>query len=170
MDHPPAGNPYRLLWCVVSGTDITRTVVSDLYVDDDDWDATNLDVHVPEGSEGLYRVETHSGSGDCGSTDLVAHSANILVSVPDLSVSLSGDVWVLVGGVPWTLRGVDVWAYSGGEVYHASTDLDGTYTFSSIPPGIYTIYAEAWIGAWLRSATTTAVAYDDLDGVDLFLL
>jgi hypothetical protein len=140
----------------------------------DGGDATDLGVEVPEDSEGLYRLETHSTGGDCGSANLVAHSANIRVSVPDpdLTVSIGGEVRVLINGIPWILGGVDVWAYNNlsGEAYHTSTDVDGTYGFSNIPPGTYTIYSEIWIGAWLRFATTTVVAYDDVDGVNLLLL
>jgi hypothetical protein len=173
MDHDPDHDPYRLLWCVVSGASITRTVVNNLYVNDGG-DATDLGVEVPEDSQGLYRLETHSAGSDCGSADLVAHSANIRVLVPDpdLTVSISGEVRVLINGIPWTLGGVHVWAYNNlsGEVYHTSTDIDGTYGFSNIPPGTYTIYSEIWVGAWLRFATTTIVAYDDVDGVNLLLL
>jgi hypothetical protein len=170
MDHDPAGNPYRLLWCVVSGADITRTVTNELYVDGGG-DAAGLGLGIPAGSQGLYRLETHSGSGDCGSTDLVAHSADIRVlAPPSNSVSISGEVRVLVSGIPVTFQGVDVWAYGLGEVYHTVTAPDGTYEFYSIPRGIYTIYAETWIGSWLRFASTTEAVYNDRDDVNLLLL
>jgi len=171
MDHNPAGNPYGLLWCVVSGADVTRTVTDELYVDDGG-DAADLGFGIPEGSEGLYRLETHAGTGDCGSMDLIARSADIRVLAPPAnSISISGEVRVLVSGIPWTLQGVDVRAISvSGEVYHAVTASDGTYEFYSIPQGTYTIYAETWIGSWLRFATTTVLAYTDLDGVNLLLL
>jgi hypothetical protein len=171
MDHDPAGNPYRLLWCVVSGVDTSRTVVDMLNVDDGG-DAADLDLEIPPESAGQYRLETHSDTGGCGSTDLVARSAEIRVRpAPFNSISISGQVRVLVSGIPLTLEGVDVQAIGlGGDVYHAATASDGTYEFYSIPQGTYTIYAETWIGAWLRFATATVLAYTDLDGVNLLLL
>ena len=92
--------------------------------------------------------------------------------VPD-TASVGGEVRVLVNGVPRTLQGVDVWAYSvGGTVFHTVTIHDGTYHFYNIPPGVYTIYSETWIGGSARFATTTVtVGANERDyGVNLFLL
>jgi hypothetical protein len=171
IDHDPAGNPYRLLWCVISGADTSRIVIDMLNVDDGG-DAADLDLEIPQDSVGQYRLETHSGTGGCGSTDLVGRSGEIRVRpAPFNSISISGEVRVLVSGIPLTLQGVDVQAIGmGGDVYHATTASDGTYEFYLIPQGIYTIYAETWVGSWLRFATATVLAYTDLDGVNLLLL
>lgn len=173
MDHDPAGNPHRLLWCLISGTgSITQAVAAGaINVDSRTWDAASLDFDVPVGSLGVYRLETHLNGGDCGAADLVARSAEIRVATPPRSVSVRGETWVLAGGVPWTFPGVDVWAYGpGGEVYHAFTTEDGAYFFQSLPPGTYRIYAEIWIGGWLRFATKTVEASEGEYTVNLFLL
>jgi len=89
MDHNPANNPYRLLWCVISGT-ATSTVVQDpVNVDAGTRDATDLGFEIPVGSDGEYQLESHSGSGGCGAGDLVAHSAVILATAvpPDLHIA-----------------------------------------------------------------------------------
>jgi len=88
MDHNPADNPHRLRWCVISGTD-TSTVVQDALNVDAGGDAVDLQFEVPQDSEGLYRLETHSSSGGCGAGDLVAYSAAVRVSVipPDLTMA-----------------------------------------------------------------------------------
>jgi len=89
MDHDPAGNPYRLLWCVISGTATSAVVQDPVYVDAGTRDATNLGFEIPVGSSGEYRLESHSGSGDCGAADLVAYSADVLVTAvpPDLHIA-----------------------------------------------------------------------------------
>jgi hypothetical protein len=89
------------------------------------------------------------------------------------TASVGGEVRVLVSGIPQTLQGVDVWAYSpGGGVRHTVTIQDGTYHFYNIPPGVYTIYSEIWIGGGLRfaMATVTVGAGERNYGVGLFLL
>ncbi len=89
------------------------------------------------------------------------------------TASIGGEVRVLVSGIPQTLQGVDVWAYSqGGEVYHTVTIQDGTYHFYNVPPDVYTIYSEVWIGGGLRFATTTVTvgANERNYNVNLFLL
>ena len=174
MDHDPASNSYRLLWCAASGAGSTVVLLDPVNVDATTGDATNLGFEVPDGSEGLYRLETHSDGGDCGSGDLVAYSADISLTTLPQSVSIGGETQVLVGGVPWTLEGVEVWAYSvdgsGGELYHAVTGPDGTYSFQNLPPGTYTVYSEMWIGGWLLFATATVEADEGDYPVNLFLL
>jgi hypothetical protein len=89
------------------------------------------------------------------------------------TASITGEVRVLVGGIPQRLQGVDVWAYSpGGETYHTVTIQNGAYGFYNVPPGTYTIYSEIWMGNGLRFATTTvAVGADERRyGINLFLL
>jgi len=86
--------------------------------------------------------------------------------------SVSGEVRVLVEGIPKTLQGVDVWAYSQGSegFYHTTTIQDGTY-YLNVEPGTYTIYSEIWVGGELRFATTTiTVEADQQYTVNLFLL
>ncbi len=90
-DHPPARNPYMLLWCRTSGSGGIASAVlrSGIYVNTDTWDATDLEVEIPQGSDGYYRLESHTDMGSCGNgTTLVAYSADILVETvpPDLHV------------------------------------------------------------------------------------
>ena len=88
MDHDPMRNPYSLLWCVVSGT-VTSAVVRDRLNVDGSGDETDILFQIPENAEGLYRLETHPAGGSCGTSDLVAYSADISVVVlpPDLSIA-----------------------------------------------------------------------------------
>ncbi|MFQ6099714.1 MAG: TadE/TadG family type IV pilus assembly protein [Anaerolineae bacterium] len=87
MDHDPISNPHRLMWCVISGTNTSTAVRQTLDVDANG-DATDLAFTVPDGSEGFYRIESHSNGGGCGADDLVAYSADIRarVALPDLRV------------------------------------------------------------------------------------
>jgi len=175
MDHDPADNPYHLLWCRVSGTgSVTQTVVaSGVNVDSITWDRTNLPFDVPRGSEGLYRVESHAAGGGCGSAGVAAYSADISVPEidPDEFASIHGEAWVLAGGIPWVFPGVNLWVYGpDGGVYHTSTDESGAYHFQYLPPGVYRIYAEIWVGGWLRFATRTIQVVEGDYTVNLFLL
>jgi len=82
MDHPITDS-YSLLWCSVSGTTDTSTVVQDPIVVDAGGSATDLEFIIPEESEGWYRLETHptgSGSGDCSSGDQITCSIEIHVT------------------------------------------------------------------------------------------
>jgi len=86
--------------------------------------------------------------------------------------TFGGMVRTLISGVPHPLTNADVWAYSrGGEVYHTRSIHDGTYHFYNVPPGTYTIYAEAWVGGHLRvdTATVTVVADEQKDNIHLLL-
>jgi hypothetical protein len=96
MDHEPTLNPYLLRWCVISGTSSSAVIQDPLNVDANG-DVMDLSFPIPEDNLGLYRVETHSDSGTCGSDDLVAYSAPISVVVlpPDLSI-VSFDVPELI--------------------------------------------------------------------------
>jgi len=175
MDHDPVDNPYHLLWCLVSGAaSVTQTTVaSGVSVDSVTWDKTNVAFDVPRGSEGLYRVESHSDGGGCGSAGVAAYSAAIHVPEidPDDFASIHGEAWVLAGGIPWVFPGVNLWAYGpDGEVYHTSTGEGGAYEFLHLPPGTYRIYAEIWVGGWLRFATRTVQVSEGDHTVNLFLL
>jgi len=90
MDHDPTSNPYRLLWCVASptATATSGVVVDPVNVGAGTGDATDLGFEVPLHSSGFYRLESHSGSGDCGAVDMVAYSVDILVTAfpPDLHI------------------------------------------------------------------------------------
>lgn len=91
-DHPPSGNPYTLLWCrtSITGGITSATLLPNVNVDVDTWDATDLSLEIPEGSEGYYRLETHTALGSCGNqATLVAWSADIRVrsAPPDLTVT-----------------------------------------------------------------------------------
>ncbi len=60
--------------------------------------------------------------------------------------------------VPIIITGADVWAYAqGGQIYHTKSIHDGTYHFYNIPPGTYLVYAEATVGADLRTATVPQI-------------
>lgn len=94
-DHSPTQNPYTLLWCrqSITGGLESAVLLSDVNVDTGG-DATDLPVEIPDGSEGYYRLETHTGSGSCGDEDtLAAFSAEIhaMPALPDLVV-MSFDV------------------------------------------------------------------------------
>jgi hypothetical protein len=79
---------------------------------------------------------------------------------------------VLLDGTVET-PGVNVAAYSqGGAVYRTISIQDGSYHFYNVPPGTYTVLAEAWIGGVLMvGENSVTVAADDHgnDGVDLSL-
>jgi hypothetical protein len=91
MEHSPADEPYRLLWCVISSTSpITQVVVENTVDVDADGNATDIPYIIPADSEGTYRLETHpAGGGGCGAADIVARSADIQVQepFPDLAIS-----------------------------------------------------------------------------------
>ncbi len=85
MNHEPG--QYDLYWCVISGTN-TSTLLGSVTVDASR-NALDQEFTIPDGSEGLYHLETHpSGGGGCGAPDLVAYSADIkaIIALPDLSV------------------------------------------------------------------------------------
>ncbi len=88
MDHNPTNNPYRLLWCVISGT-VTSQVLQEPLNVGPDGNLTDLGFEIPVNSEGEYRLETHVGGGGCGDPDLIAYSATILVTSmpPDLHIA-----------------------------------------------------------------------------------
>jgi hypothetical protein len=90
----------------------------------------------------------------------------------DGTASFGGLVRGMTGAVPQVLTGVRVMAYSrGGQVYRTLSIHDGTYHFYNVPPGTYTVYAEAWAGGYLLvdSATVTVVANERNYGVNLLL-
>ncbi len=87
------------------------------------------------------------------------------------TASFGGLARTIIGGVPQPMPGVDVWAYTqGGQVLHTRSIQDGTYHFYNIPPGTYTIYAEAWIGGYLRMATSTVTVVADQRNYNVHLL
>ncbi len=91
-DHPPSGNPHRLLWCrtSVTGGLSSAVLMTGINVDSNTWDALDLPVQIPLGSAGFYRLESHTGSGTCGNTATrVAYSADLYVRPvqPDLIVT-----------------------------------------------------------------------------------
>ncbi len=90
-DHPPSGNPHRLLWCrtSITGGVSSAVLMTNINVDSGTWDALDLPVQIPLDSIGFYRLESHTGSGTCGnSATLVAYSADLYVRPvqPDLIV------------------------------------------------------------------------------------
>ncbi|MDW8067346.1 MAG: TadE/TadG family type IV pilus assembly protein [Anaerolineae bacterium] len=91
-DHPPSGNPHRLLWCrtSVTGGISSAVLMTGINVDTSTWDALDLPVQIPMGSAGYYRLESHTGSGTCGNTATrVAYSADLYVRPvrPDMMVA-----------------------------------------------------------------------------------
>lgn len=95
MDHPITDtDSYSLLWCFDSGgiTD-TSTIVQDPVTVDAGGDATGLEFTIPEGSEGLFYLETHpsgSGIGDCGPGGRVAYTDILVTNTPpDLKISIA---------------------------------------------------------------------------------
>jgi len=91
--------------------------------------------------------------------------------IPGMAI-VGGLTQALVAGVPQPLVGVEVWAYSqGSQVYRTRSIHDGSYHFYNIPPGAYTIYAEAWVGGYLRTAvaTVTLVSDDLKESIHLLL-
>ncbi len=101
-DHPPSGNPHRLLWCrtSITGGIASAVLMENINVDSGTWDALDLSVQIPLGSAGYYRLESHRGAGTCGNaTTLVAYSADIYArsTRPDLAVaSISPPAYVPV--------------------------------------------------------------------------
>jgi hypothetical protein len=91
----------------------------------------------------------------------------------DGTASFGGLVRGMTGAVPQVLTGVRVMAYSrGGQVYRTLSIHDGTYHFYNVPPGSYTVYAEAWAGGNLLidSTTVTVVANERNYGINLLLV
>jgi len=91
-DHPPSGNPHRLLWCrtSITGGISSAVLMTGINVDANTWDALDLAVQIPLGSAGYYRLESHTDLGTCGNAaTLVAYSADLYVrSVrPDMIVA-----------------------------------------------------------------------------------
>ncbi|RLC75178.1 MAG: hypothetical protein DRI81_12540, partial [Chloroflexi bacterium] len=89
MDHDPISNSHRLLWCVLTGTETSAVVQDPVNVDSVTGDAANIGFEIPVGSYGSYQIESHWNGGDCGATDLVAHSGAISVTIvpPDLNIT-----------------------------------------------------------------------------------
>jgi len=51
-------------------------------------------------------------------------------------------------GTPVQMPGVPVWLYAqSGEFFVTTSIHDSTYHFYNVPPGIYTLYSEVWIGS-----------------------
>ena len=91
-DHPPSGNPHRLLWCrtSITGGLSSAVLMTGINVDNSTWDREDLPVQIPLESAGYYRLESHTGAGTCGNTaTLVAYSADLYVRPvrPDLTVA-----------------------------------------------------------------------------------
>jgi len=91
-DHPPSGNPHRLLWCrtSITGGIPSAVLMENIHVDSGTWDALDLPIKIPLGSAGYYRLESHTGAGTCGNAATrVAYSADIYArpTRPDLAVS-----------------------------------------------------------------------------------
>lgn len=91
-DHPPSGNPHRLLWCrtSITGGLPSAVLMENIYVDSNTWDALDLAVQIPLESAGSYRLESHTGLGTCGNTaTMVAYSADLYVRpvLPDMTVA-----------------------------------------------------------------------------------
>jgi len=90
MDHDYGLNPHRLLWCAITTTTgITEVVVADpVAVDAGTGDMEGIGFQIPVGGFGVYRLETHTGGGHCGS-GWVAYSAPVEVreTIPDLVVA-----------------------------------------------------------------------------------
>ncbi len=92
MNHPSADNPYSLWWCPISGTITTEQLAYPVNVDSVSEDAEDVNVQVPAGVAGTYRIESHIGDGGanpCGNNP-VAVSADIRVAEvrPDLQISM----------------------------------------------------------------------------------
>ena len=81
------------------------------------------------------------------------------VPTPTIQVdmaTLSGDLWVSVGGSLASAPGTPIWAYTdGGQLYTTYAIHDSTYHFYNLPPGTYHIYSEVWIGELLYFITET---------------
>jgi len=91
-DHPPSGNPHRLLWCrtSITGGLSSAVLMTGINVDNSTWDREDLPIQIPLESAGYYRLESHTGTGTCGNTStLVAYSADLYVRPvrPDLTVA-----------------------------------------------------------------------------------
>ena len=89
-DHLQTYNPYTLLWCrtSISGGIASQVVGSNINVDASG-DYLGLPMEIPSGSEGYYRLETHTTpNGGCNASTMVAFSAEILVqsNPPDLHI------------------------------------------------------------------------------------
>lgn len=167
------GNPLSTATTIVNGGVVSET-----------WGAFSVDFSGEVDLESLagqnvqvYFYATHDQDFDGTFFYLDDLECNVCTQqpIPDPvpgTASIGGMTRALIGGVPQRLTGVDVWAYSqGGQVYHTRSIHDGTYHFYNIPPGTYTIYAEALIGGYLRIdvATVTVVADERNYGVDLLL-
>jgi hypothetical protein len=72
---------------------------------------------------------------------------------PDCSTSVSGEVRVLMGGVPHALKDVEVQLRdpNDNQVRRTQTEEGGTYTFETVIPGTYYIHTQVQIGTSLRS-------------------
>jgi hypothetical protein len=84
--------------------------------------------------------------------------------------SISGEVRVVVEGIPQTRPGIRVWAYrQGGQVYETVTIQNGTYLFHNVPPGTYTLYSEDWVSGGLYFTTEQVTVVADERNYDVHL-
>jgi hypothetical protein len=131
---------------------------------------SEVDPHSHPGGDVTLRLYGDHDEDDCGTWfyfDELTCDVCTEWPIPDPisgTASVGGQVRVVRLGIPSALPGVHVWAYTrGGDVYHTMTIQDGMFHFYNIPPNTapdeYTIYTEAWIGGYLRNATTS-VALD----------
>ncbi|MBN1873033.1 MAG: pilus assembly protein [Anaerolineae bacterium] len=117
----------------------------------------------------LYWNATHDGDyyGTYFYMDNISAQVCTIWPVPDPepgTASLGGQVTVIGEfNIPISMPGASVLAYAqGGDIYQTRAIQDGTYHFYNIPPGNYTVYAEAWVDTELRTARTTiSVAADE---------
>ena len=123
----------------------------------------------------FYATQDEDGDGTWFYLDDLECNVCTQWPIPDPepgTASIGGLVRTLVSGVPQLQPGIQVAAYSqGGDVYRTISIHDGTYHFYNVPPGVYTIYAEAWVSGQLQmaSATVTVVTDERNYGVDLLL-
>ena len=133
MDHDTAGNPYSLLWCVITGTG-TSAIVQDRLNVGAGGDALDLDFPIPADYQGLYRLETHPAGSSCGASDLVAYSGDIRVIVlpPDLSIASFQVPDLICPGTVFTMS-VVITNSSPGET-DRTFDVDFYADPVSVPP------------------------------------
>jgi len=155
VDHNPSSNPHRLLWCVVSGTTPSGVVMDPLNVDSGGDEIVPFDI--PEASEGsLYRLETHSGSGNCGAEgDLVAFSADVqVVEVPpDLTIASFDVPGLICPETVFTMSAViqNLTQGSTDETFDVDFYVDPEYT----PPQSIIGVTKQWVSGIDREETIT---------------
>jgi len=180
MDHDQADDPHRLLWCVITGTE-TSTVVQDPVNVGADGDVTGISFEIPEDSEGIYRFETHSGSGACGDgTDLEAYSGEVRIqaALPDLTITsfnapnticpqslftVTADISNLTGGSTDATFEVDFYVDPAQAPPQRPVGEDKQW-ISGIGPGDTTaVNAVMWVGSvgehtiWVKVDTSDVV-------------